>query len=628
MKKVLILLVLLACSSLSFAAADTRVAAGGSGAYANEAKNQSEFQFNLERIVYIDGTVNCFLTVTNTSDHPKKLLIAANYNGASTLEDIKGRRYEASGVSLGGSGFSNRAEDILAPKTTRRVYLIFKNVDPKPSSMTLLIVARTGQPGSNPLFRDVPVLDSLQLMKQSPYNTESIKPEPIVLDDFTFTLDKVVLIDGKVNALLDVTNNSEYKRAFFASANYGGITILEDNFGNIYESNSVKIGGSAISNRAQQDVAPGETVRTSVTFDGIPKNASSVNLSLSAKNLNVRYKESSSIPFVNPIFRNISLLGGASKDKKAQSVTDMKPAAEYPPLPSNRNEALAELKRVFPYQQEFNTGRFWSVCADIGKKSDGPSDVSNQYTPRVVDLYLTLGKEFSPSECLYHYMGLRGFYSDFTTEAGALDIVRFLVKGRHADPNFRSKVEGSFGAEKDLILTKALIYPSVFMFLVENGADIKAKRTVAYTKKSPGWLKSKNWTVLHDISFSPPEKNAEELFNYILKKGVNIDSKTECGLTPLGAAMLNVNIDMMKTLIAKGANVNATIGVNNTDQFKFHGKDICLFSGSLLNVAKMMGNKEIEIILEDSGAKVISPKDSMPAEKDKEKPSKSTKKGK
>ncbi len=308
-------------------------------------------------------------------------------------------------------------------------------------------------------------------------------------------------------------------------------------------------------------------------------------------------------------------------------------AAEYPPVPTNRSEALAELKKVFPYQKEFNTGWFRNVCTDIGKKSSGLSDVSNQYTIRVVDLYFALGKEFSPSECLYNYMSMRGNSMDsYTTEEGALNIVSFLVKGRHADPNYKPKDKIYFGSESDLTLTKSLIYPSVFKFLVENGANIKEGRTFVSTTKQRftlnggGNIKSKNWTILHDLAFFPPETNAAEVLDIALGKGININAKTECGLTPLGAALLNLNLDMMKLLIARGANVNATIAANNTS-YTVQG-DGCVFAGSILNVAKTMANKEAEIILEDAGAKVITPKEAMAAEKGKEQPVKPKKKGK
>ncbi|MDR1385312.1 MAG: ankyrin repeat domain-containing protein [Planctomycetaceae bacterium] len=95
--------------------------------------------------------------------------------------------------------------------------------------------------------------------------------------------------------------------------------------------------------------------------------------------------------------------------------------------------------------------------------------------------------------------------------------------------------------------------------LIEQGADTKTPY------KNDGWtplpppskiiIPENHWTPLY---FAAAHNSNVDVLKYLVEKGANVNIKTDSGETPLHvAASTNSNVDVLKYLIEKGADVNA-----------------------------------------------------------------------
>ena len=175
-----------------------------------------------------------------------------------------------------------------------------------------------------------------------------------------------------------------------------------------------------------------------------------------------------------------------------------------------------------------------------------------------------------------------------------LEKVRLLVSHK-ANVNAKSK----FGKTPLIIAASDDSGMPVVRILAENGADVNA---ADYGPPSAGGDTPRpNVTPLLAASSS---SNAEML-RYLLDKEARMDVKDAAGRTALMNAAGQGNIESIKLLLAKGADVKA---VSDKEPFpKVKNGTIALGSFTALNLAVIFGTPERVKLLLDAGARVNQP---------------------
>jgi ankyrin repeat protein len=169
-----------------------------------------------------------------------------------------------------------------------------------------------------------------------------------------------------------------------------------------------------------------------------------------------------------------------------------------------------------------------------------------------------------------------------------------LLLAHKANVNAKSK----FGRTPLIIAASDDSGMPVVRMLVENGADVNA---VDYgPPDAPGGIRP-NVTPLLAASSS----SNTEMVRYLIAKGAQIEVKDAFGRTPLMNASAKGSVEMMKLLLAKGADVNA---VSDKEAFpKVKNGPIALGSFTALNFAVVFGTPERVKLLLDAGARVNQP---------------------
>jgi len=121
-------------------------------------------------------------------------------------------------------------------------------------------------------------------------------------------------------------------------------------------------------------------------------------------------------------------------------------------------------------------------------------------------------------------------------------------------------------------------YEDIINFLLEEGADIEAKNNKGQTALMRAVLVEN-----------------QSIVDLLLSKGANVNVKDNLGITPLMYAVETENKDIVDLLLSKGANVNA-----QTDS----GRTV------LMDAATIVGNRDIVDLLLSKGANVNAQTDS------------------
>lgn len=267
---------------------------------------------------------------------------------------------------------------------------------------------------------------------------------------------------------------------------------------------------------------------------------------------------------------------------------------------SSKMETIAELKKT---GYEISLKGFKSVCEN--------PDTYRKITAglHIIDGYLSLGSEFSPSYCF-------SLYLNRMDKESSLDVIKSFVE-RGADVNYiPPKNYSSYLNDWDKPAKGSLIYsvikrPELVMYLIDKGIDFKnPRRTVLLPGKLSPFAYAVGATPLHALAAdnrakpgSIEEKELFDLILYILEKGADINTKAMCDATPLGVAFLYGDPKMMTFLLANGADANSIIAINHT---AYSG---CYTYGSPLYIAIQKGWKELELLLDEYHAKNTSPEE-------------------
>jgi len=175
-------------------------------------------------------------------------------------------------------------------------------------------------------------------------------------------------------------------------------------------------------------------------------------------------------------------------------------------------------------------------------------------------------------------------------ESGHVGVARILL-ARGADVN--AKTRNGWTA---LMAASERAYPEVVRLLLDNGADVRARN-------NDGWapmmlacqqhLRQRRIVPLqHGLQINA---DRVEVVRLLISKNADVNEKHAEGETALMWAVREGHVDLVKTLLEKGADVTAELSV--------YAAAPTTWRHTALGLAKVTGNKQIEALLRASGAK-------------------------
>ena len=166
------------------------------------------------------------------------------------------------------------------------------------------------------------------------------------------------------------------------------------------------------------------------------------------------------------------------------------------------------------------------------------------------------------------------------SKEGNLEIVKYLIsKGANVNDKVTAEEMGGFTA---LMSASVAGHTEIVKYLISKGADINAKidngRTALIMASQKGYLEV--------------VKALVEGKGRFFKKGADINVKGNNGETALINAVWQGHLEIAKYLISKGADMNATIGLNATIM-------------NILDLAEVYEKYDIAEFLHKKGAKAL-----------------------
>lgn len=286
---------------------------------------------------------------------------------------------------------------------------------------------------------------------------------------------------------------------------------------------------------------------------------------------------------------------------------------------ADRKEAIAELKQLgrpitsegFKY-----TCKAFDVGFHINTNSDESRLPGEKRLINLMSLYLTVGeKGWTPSECLAWFIDNEGSLSD-------ANVVDFLLKSG-ASANYKRP-----NVPKPLTITPVLFTAASTRFFTQRTDLDHAIRSMKLMLDAGGDINEpdNNYSlgkrypinkIVEATVFHKKQNNKKEyalmtdFIVYLIKHGANVNAGIDSTNTPLASVLTSesfsperTDVELIKLLIANGANVNAHVWYGNGATTSR--------GGTLLAYAKEKGMAEIVDILTEHGAKETVPAKETP----------------